>query len=326
MLKYIIKRIMLMIPLLLLLSIVIFWIIQLPPGDYIQTYVAGLQATGAKVDQSFIDAMYKQYGLDKPVFIQYFYWMKNVLAGNLGFSFAYNLPVNQLIMSRLPLSLAISGCSLLFVWLVGFPLGVYAATHQRKAGDYIVSFFAFIGAATPGFLLALIMMWIMFSQFGMSVGGLYSTDMVSAPWGWAKFLDLLSHVWLPVFIIGFTSTAGLIRLMRANLLDEINAPYVKTARAKGVSGKILLLKYPTRMALIPFVSTIGWTLPGLFSGETIVSIVLNMPTMSPLLLSALKLQDMTLAGSILLIISVLTVFGTVLSDILLVVVDPRIKL
>jgi peptide/nickel transport system permease protein len=326
MLKYIGKRILIMIPLIILLSIIIFWIIQLPPGDYVTNLVNGLRQAGREVDQAYIDRLYKQYGLDRPLVVQYFYWMKNLLQGNLGFSFAFNLPVNQLVVTRLPLTIAMSGSSLLFVWLVGFPLGVLAAVNQRKIGDYAVSTLAFIGAATPGFLLALILMWIMFSQFHMSVGGLFSTAMVDAPWGWPKFLDLLSHVWLPIFIIGFTSTAGLIRLMRANLLDEMNAPYVKTARAKGVSGNKLLLKYPIRIALIPFASTIGWTLPGLFSGETIVSIVMNIPTVSPLLFSALKVQDMNLAGSILLILSLLTIVGTVISDILLVIVDPRIRL
>ncbi|MBC7319161.1 ABC transporter permease [bacterium] len=325
MLQYILRRILYMVPTLILISVVSFIIIQLPPGDFLTSYIAQLSQTGETVDEATIAALKKRYGLDQPYYIQYFMWVKGMFQGDFGQSFEWNRPVSQLIWERLGLTVAVSIFTMLFSWALSFPIGMYSATHQYSLGDYFATFIGYIGLATPNFMIALILMWIAYSVFGASVGGLFSPQYVEAPWSWGKFLDLLNHLWIPAIVIGMGGTAGLIRTLRANLLDELHKPYVVTARAKGVPERRLLWRYPLRLAIIPWISTVGWTLPGIVSGETIVAVVLSLPTTGPLLLRALQSQDMYLAGSFIMFLSFLTVIGTLISDILLGWVDPRIR-
>lgn len=322
---YISRRLVQIIPTLFLISITAFLIIQLPPGDYVTNLVASLEQQGEIIDQATIDALKKRYGLDLPIYAQYFKWIGGMFQGDLGYSFYYNADVWDLIGSRLMLTFIISFTTLVFTWVVSFPAGLFSATHQYSFLDYVITFFGFIGLATPNFLLALILMWVAFSGFGVNVARLFSEQYIDAGWSIGKFLDMLRHLWVPVVVIGTAGTAGLIRVLRANLLDELGKPYVDAARAKGVSETRILYKYPTRIALIPFVSTIGWALPGLVSGATIVSVVLNLPTTGPMLLNALRSQDMYLAGSFIMFLSVLTLIGTLISDILLAWLDPRIR-
>ena len=326
MLQFILKRILYMIPTLIAISMVSFIIIQLPPGDYLDTLMATLASQGEDVNYEAIQALEERYGLSQPVYVQYWKWVSGILLrGDFGQSFAWNKAVDELIWDRLMLTFIISLCSLVFVWIVAFPIGIYSAVRQYSIGDYVATFFGFIGLATPNFLLALILMYIAFKFFNQSVGGLFSPEYIDAAWSWGKILDLLAHLWVPVVIIGTAGTAGLIRIMRANLLDELKKPYVVTARAKGLSEWKLLFKYPVRIALNPFISTVGWVLPTLVSGAAIVSIVLSLPTTGPLMIRALLSQDMYLAGSFLLMLSVLTVIGTLVSDVLLAWLDPRIR-
>lgn len=323
---YIIRRIIISIPLLFVLSIVSFIIIQLPPGSFLDTYVSTLELSGTKVSEAEIARLVKLYDLDKPIYIQYFTWMKNIiLYGDLGRSFQWNRPVKQLIGERIGLTMLISILTMMFTWIIAVPIGIYSALHQYSMFDYFFSFLGFIGLALPGFLVALIAVWGAFSIFGISVTGLFSSNFVNAPWSLAKVIDMLKHVWVPMIIIGISGTAGLIRTIRANLLDELNKQYVITARAKGLPERYLIFKYPVRIAVNPLISTIGWMLPGIIGGEVIVSIVLNIPTTGPLLYTALQSQDMYLAGSFILILSALTIIGTLISDILLAWLDPRIR-
>ena len=324
--QFIARRVLLMIPTVFVISLLTFAIIQLPPGDYLTTLMAGMASQGETANQAAIDALREQYGLGQPVYVQYFKWMRNiVLRGDFGQSFEYNRPVTSLIGERLTFTLLLSFITLMLTWMIAFPIGIYSAVRQYSVGDYLFSFVGFIGLAVPNFMIALVLMYISFKFFGQSVGGLFSPEFIEAPWSWAKVSDLLAHAWIPVIIIGLNGTAGLIRIMRANLLDEMKKPYVVTARAKGVDENTLLLKYPVRLALNPFVSTVGWTLPTLISGEAIIAVVLSLPTTGPLYLRALQSQDMYLAGSIILILSVLTVLGTLISDVLLALLDPRIR-
>ncbi|MBC7321234.1 ABC transporter permease [bacterium] len=326
MLTYIVRRLLMIIPLLIVLSIVSFIIIQLPPGDYLTVYMEQLRRSGALVSEETIARLVREYGLDRPIYMQYFIWIKNIVTqGNFGRSFQWNKPINELIRERLVLSVVLSLLSITLTWLIGVPIGIYSAIRQYSVFDYIFTFIGFIGLSVPGFLLALIIIWFAYSQFGLMVTGLFSQTYVDAPWTLAKVIDMLKHIWVPVIIIGMAGTAGLIRTMRANLLDELRKQYVIVARAKGLPERKLLFKYPVRIAINPMISTIGWTLPSIFSGETIVSIVLNLPTMGPLFMQALLAQDMYLAGSFVLIASFLTLIGTLLSDILLAWVDPRIR-
>jgi peptide/nickel transport system permease protein len=326
MLAYIVRRLLLIIPLLVILSIVSFIIIQLPPGDYLTVYLEQLRRSGTLVSEETIARLVKEYGLDQPIYMQYFIWMKNIITqGNFGRSLQWNRPINELIRERLILSVVLSLLSITLTWLIGVPIGIYSAIRQYSLFDYVFTFLGFIGLSIPGFLLALIIIWFAYSQFGLMVTGLFSQAYVDAPWSLAKVVDMLKHIWVPVIIIGMAGTAGLIRTMRANLLDELRKQYVIVARAKGLPERRLLFKYPVRIAINPMISTIGWTLPSIFSGETIVSIVLNLPTMGPLFMQALLAQDMYLAGSFVLIASFLTLIGTLLSDILLAWVDPRIR-
>ena len=326
MIKYIIKRILYMIPTLICISILSFFIIQLPPGDFLTSKIAGMIEQGQTIDVATLDLMKARYGLDQPIIVQYWKWISGiVLRGDFGESFEWNRPVTQMIWGRLGLTFTLSFVTLIFIWIIAFPVGIYSAVKKYSAGDYVFTFFGFIGLAIPNFLFALTLMYIAFSKFGMSVGGLFSPHFQEAPWSWAKFADLMQHIWIPMIVLGLSGTASLIRTMRANLMDELKKPYVETARAKGLTENRLLIKYPVRVALNPFISTVGWILPTLVSGSTVVSIVLNLPTTGPLLLRSLQSQDMYLAGSFILLLSTLTVIGTLISDILLAVADPRIR-
>ncbi len=326
MLQYIARRILMMIPTLFLISIVSFIIIQLPPGDFLTSYVTQLSSMGDNVDESAIQALKDRYGLGQPLYVQYFRWMSNMLHGDFGHSMEWNKPVLGLLTERLPLTFVLAVSTMLFTWAIAFPIGIYSAVKQYSIGDYIATFLGFIGLAIPDFLLALILMWVFFAYFNQSVGGLFSPDFQEAPWSPAKVWDLGKHLIVPMVILGLGGTASLIRVMRANLLDELHKPYVVTARAKGLSESKLLLKYPVRAALNPFISTAGWYLPALVSGATIVAVVLSLPLTGPLLLRALMSQDMYLAGSFIFVLSALTVIGTLISDILLAWLDPRIRL
>jgi peptide/nickel transport system permease protein len=321
---YLARRLLLTIPTLIAISVTVFVIIQLPPGDFLTSYVAGLAASGDQVDQAQLAALARQYGLDQPLYVQYFKWLWNVLQGDLGVSFEWNRPVSELIWDKVGLTVGISLLALLINWIFAFPIGIYSAVHQYSAGDYLFTIVAFVAAAIPHFLIALVLMWLIFVQFGFTLTGLFSPEYAEAPWSVAKAVDMLKHLAPALLILGFLNSTGLIRTMRANLLDELNKPYVETARAKGLKEQKLVWKYPVRIALIPFVATVGWALPGLISGTTVVSIVLSLPTTGPLLFRALLSQDMYLAGSFLLILSVLTVIGTLISDLLLAWLDPRI--
>jgi peptide/nickel transport system permease protein len=325
MLQYIGRRLLVMIPTLLAISMVTFIIIQLPPGDYLDSYVANLLAEGVSLTDSALATLRQRYGLGQPLYVQYLKWLWGVVRGDFGESFFYEKEVSALIWERLGLTVAISVGTLIFIWIVAFPVGIFSAVKQYSVGDYFFTFLGFIGLGVPNFLLALLFMYFTFQYLDWSVGGLFSPGMEGVPWGWAKVKDLLAHLWIPMVILGTGGTAGLIRIMRANLLDEMHKPYVMAARARGLSERKLLLRYPVRVALNPFVSTVGWTLPGLVSGSTIVATILNLPTTGPLLLRALLDQDMFLAGSFIFILSTLTVIGTLLSDILLAWLDPRIR-
>ncbi|RIK52459.1 MAG: ABC transporter permease [Chloroflexi bacterium] len=327
MFAYLVRRVLYMIPTLFIISLISFTIIQLPPGDYLTSYVAQLRAQGDQVDAAEMEALRERYGLNQPVYVQYFKWISGILLrGDWGQSFEWRKPVSELIWERIGLTMAISGTALLVSWFIAIPIGVYSATHQYSWLDYLLTFFSFVGLGTPGFLLALIVMFWAQSQLGINVGGLFSEEYILAPWSWAKFVDMLKHIWIPLIIVAVGSTAGNIRITRANLLDELNKPYVETARAKGLKERNLIWKYPVRVALNPFFSTVGWSLASLISGATLVAVVLGLQTEGPMLLRALTSQDMYLAGSFILLLSTLTVVGTLISDILLAIVDPRIRL
>jgi peptide/nickel transport system permease protein len=324
--RYIAQRLLLLPFLLLAYSFVIFVIIQAPPGDFLTAYVATLAASGSSIGAEQIQALRHEYGLDQPFIVQYLYWLRELLHGNLGLSLEYQRPNADLIREQLGLTVALALMSFVLTWLIAVPAGIYSATHQRSVLDHIFTVINYIGIATPNFMLALILMWVAFAYFGISVTGLFSPDYADAPWSVARVIDLLQHIWLPAVVLGIAGTARLTRIMRANLLDELNKPYVMTARAKGLREWRLVLRYPVRLALNPLVSTIGWYLPALFSGSLIVATVMNLPNIGPLLLRALINQDMYLAGSILLIYSFLTIVGTLLSDVLLALIDPRIRM
>lgn len=327
MLTFLVRRLAYMVPTTIAISIVAFAIIQAPPGDYLATMVARLEAEGEQVDRSQLDALEERYGLDQPFYVQYWRWISGIVFRlDFGQSFEWNRPVADLIAEALPLTVVLSVTTLLLTWLIAFPVGLYSAVRQYSFGDYFATMISFLGLAIPNFMIALALMYLMYTTFGTSVTGLFSPEYQDASWNLGKVLDLLGHLWIPVLILGAAGTAGLIRVLRANLLDELKKPYVVAGRARGMSERRLLLKYPVRVALNPFISTIGWTLPALISGEVIVASILSLPTTGPLLLNALRSQDMYLAGSLILIVSVLTVIGTVISDILLAWLDPRVRL
>jgi peptide/nickel transport system permease protein len=324
-LAYIVRRTLWTIPFLIGVSLVAFALIQAPPGDYITTFAATLAASGDVIDQVRLDALRVRYGLDQPFLVQYWKWITGVLQGDFGISFEWQQPVSHLIWERMGLSVCLALSTLLFTWAVAFPIGIYSAVRKYSIGDYITTTFGFIGLATPNFLIALVLMYIGVVYLGADVSGLFSDEYETAPWSWAKVLDLLKHLWIPVVILGTSQSASLIRIMRANLLDELHKPYVTTARAKGVPELRLLMRYPVRLALNPFISTIGWAFPQLISGAVITAFVLSLPTAGPLMLQALLAQDMYLAGAFILLLCCLTVIGMLVSDILLALVDPRVR-
>jgi peptide/nickel transport system permease protein len=326
MVGYIVKRILLMIPTLIGISMISFMIIQLPPGDYLTSLMASMADSGAVVDPAQVARMREIYGLDDPLWLQYWKWVSGIVfRGDFGWSFEWNRPVADLIWERMGTTVMISLASLLFIWAVSLPIGIYSAVRRHSVGDHVFTFLGFLGLAIPNFILALTLMYLSFRWFGQSVGGLFSPDYVDAPWSLAKFQDLLAHLWIPILVIGTSGTAAMIRILRANLTDELSKPYVVTARAKGLPEHQVILRYPVRIALNPFVSAIGWVLPDLVSGVTITAIVLNLPAAGPLLLRALVSQDMYLAGSFILLMGVLTLVGMLISDLLLAALDPRIR-
>ena len=326
MLRYILHRLLMMIPTLLIISLIVFVIIQLPPGDYLESYIAELQSQGESVDPEKIAFLRQQYGLDKPLHEQYFYWLTGMFQGDFGYSFEYDLPVSEVVGDRLVLTVLVSFITIVFTWIIAFPIGIYSATHQYSWGDYGLTFLGFIGLATPNFLLALVMLYLANVYFGTSIGGLMDPEYIDQPWSLDKLISVLEHLWIPVVVIGTSGTAGMIRRLRANLLDELQKQYVVTGRAKGLPHFKLLMKYPLRMALNFFISDIGSILPSVISGAEVVAVVLSLPTTGPMMLSALQSQDMYLAGSFLMFLASLTVIGVLLSDLALAALDPRIRL
>ena len=325
MLAYAIRRFLLALLTIWAISVLAFAIIQLPPGDYVTAYIAQLASSGVDVTPEFAENLRQQYGLDSPVWVQYLKWMEQISRGNFGRSLEWRAPVLDMIGDRLWLTMAVSLSAVLFTWALALPIGIYSAVRQYSIADYIFTFIGFIGLAVPSFLLALILMYVGFRYFGANIGGLFSPEYQLAEWSPGKVWDLIKHLPLPAIILGMAGAAQLIRIMRANLLDELRKPYVITARAKGMSEFRLILKYPVRAALNPFVSTLGYLFPFIISGSIIVALVLSLPTIGPLLLRALVSQDMFLAGTIVLFLGIMTVIGTFISDILLMWIDPRIR-
>ncbi len=327
MFSYIIRRVLLMIPTLFVISVISFTALQLPRGDCVTSYAAQLSTTGEYIDQEALDSLRERYGLGQPVYVQYGKWVYGIITrGDWGQSMEWQMPVKDLVGQALGLTVVLAVFSLLVSWLIAIPMGVFSATHQYSIPDYLMSIFSFIGVGVPAFLWALIIMYFAQTQLGLNVGGLFSQQYLSAPWSWDKVVDLLKHLWIPGLIVAIENTAGELRTTRANLLDEVNKPYVELARAKGLTEGRLIWKYPVRVALNPFFSTVGWSLANRISSITLMSVVLSLQTTGPLQLRALTSQDMYLAGSILVLLSTLTVIGTLVSDILLAWVDPRIRL
>ncbi|MBU6288980.1 MAG: ABC transporter permease [Chloroflexota bacterium] len=326
MIAFLVRRLLLALFTVWAVSILSFVIIQLPPGDYVTSYIAAQSSSGSVVSEEQAQNLRKLYGLDQPEYVQYFRWVVQVVQGNFGQSMEWGRPVSEVIGDRLGLTMVVSIGALVFTWLLALPIGIYSAVRQYSAGDYIVTFIGFIGLAVPSFMIALLVLYFGFKYFNLNVGGLFSTEYAQAPWSLGKVWDLLKHLPIPALILGLSGMAQGIRIMRANLLDELRKPYVMTARARGLHPTRVILKYPVRVALNPFASTIGYTLPYIVSGSIIVSLVLSLPTVGPVLLKALVAQDMFLAGTIVLLLGVLTVLGTLLSDVILVLIDPRIRL
>ena len=326
MLAYIARRLMLAVLTVWAISVLSFIIIHLPPGDYVTSYIASMSASGSAVSEGEAAAMREQLGLNRPIYIQYAKWMGLIMTGNFGMAMEYMRPVSDVIGDRLTLTMVISVAAIIFTWGVALPIGIYSAVRPYSFLDYAFTLIGFIGLAIPGFLLALVVMYVGFAYFGANVGGLYSPDYAEAPWSLDKVWDLIKHLPIPAVVLGVAGTAQLIRIMRSNLLDELRKPYVMTARARGLAEYHVVMRYPVRVALNPFISTIGYLLPYIVSGSIIVSLVLSLPTVGPLLLKALIAQDMFLAGTIVLLLGVMTVIGTFISDLLLMWVDPRIRL
>ena len=326
MLTYIGRRALLAVFTVWAISVLSFVIIQLPPGDYVTSYIAQMAASGSVVTEQEAENLRIQYGLGQPIYVQYYKWVKLIAEGNFGMSMEWKRPVTEVIGDRLWLTVVVSLAALFLTWVLALPIGIYSAVRQYSVGNYTATFVGFIGLAVPNFLLALVLLYLGFTLFNANIGGLFSVELQDAPWSAAKVWDLCKHLPIPALILGLAGTAQQIRIMRANLLDELRKPYVVTARSKGLSEIRVILKYPVRLALNPFASTIGYTLPYIVSGSIIVSLVLGLPTVGPLLLRALIAQDMFLAGTIVLMLGVMTVIGTLISDIVLVWVDPRIRL
>ena len=325
MFQYILRRLLLIIPVLLVVSVISFIVIQLPPGDFLTSKIMQLQMQGTPATESQVASLRQQYGLDRPLYKRYFVWVWGLVQGDLGMSFEYNRRVSSLIGERLLLTATISICAILLTWLIAIPVGIYSATHQYSILDYVFTFIGFIGLATPQFLIALILMYIVFDWTGLTVTGLFSDEYAGVGWSVGKVIDMLKRIWIPALIVGAAGTAGMIRVMRGCLLDELRKQYVITARAKGLSEAMVIFKYPVRVAINPLLSTVGWILPAVISGEVIVSIVMGLDTVGPMMFTALQSQDMYLAGSFIMLISALTVIGTLISDILLAWSDPRIR-
>lgn len=326
MLRYIIWRVFMMVPTLVIISALVFTIIELPPGDYFESYVAELQAQGESVNAEQIEALRQEYGFDKPPLVRYFHWVGGMLTGDFGYSFEYRLPVMDVVGDRLWLTILVSFTTIIFTWLIAFPIGIYSATHQYSWGDYGLTFLGLIGIAVPNFMMALVFMYLANVWFGTSIGRLMDPQYMDQAMSWDKLKSILAHLWIPVVIIGTAGTAGMVRRLRANLLDELQKQYVVTARAKGLHPFKALVKYPLRMALNFFIADIGSILPAIISGAEITAIVLSLETTGPLLIRALKSQDMYLAGSFLMFLAFLTVIGVLISDLALAVLDPRIRL
>lgn len=326
MLSYVFRRLLLMIPTLLCISAVIFIIIQLPPGDYLETYISELRASGEQVSLERVAFMREEYGLDQPVLNQYFFWLSGILHGDFGYSFEYNQPVLDVIGERLPLNVLLNLTTLCFIYIVSFPIAFYSAINQYSIGDYTFSLLGFLGLATPNFLLALVLLWLANAYLGVSVGGLMAPEYIDAPWSWAKMGSVLTHLGVPVLVIGTSGTASMIRRLRANLLDELQKQYVVTGLAKGLPRWRLLLKYPVRMSLNPFIADIGTILPSVISGSSLVAVVMSLQTLGPLLVRSLQSQDMYLAGTIVMLEAFLVVLGVLVSDLMLAWLDPRIRL
>lgn len=326
MVRYIFGRIAVMIPTLLLISMLVFTIIELPPGDYFESYISELRAMGEATDMAEIEELRERYGFDKPPVLRYVHWVGGMLVGDFGYSFEYRLPVSDVVGDRLWLTVLVSFVTIIFTWLLAFPIGIYSATHQYSWGDYGLTLAGLIGIAVPNFMLALIVMYFANIWFGVSIGGLMDRQFLGAAMSWEKFRSILSHIWIPVIIIGTAGTAGMVRRLRANLLDELNKQYVVTARSKGLHPTRVLLKYPLRMSLNFFISDIGSILPSIISGAEVTAIVLSLETTGPMLIKALQTQDMYLAGSFLMFLAFLTVIGVLVSDIALAILDPRIRL
>jgi peptide/nickel transport system permease protein len=326
--KFLLRRFFYMLITIWITSLVAFAVIQLPPGDFVSNMVSEMTQQGMdEISPQVIAQLREQYGLNDPLPVQYFKWIRNIVTkGSFGYSLDLRRDARELILERLPMTFTITGVSVLFIWAIALPVGVFSAVRKYSLGDYAATFLGFIGLAVPNFLLALILMYLSYRYGGQALIGLFSQEYATAPWSLEKLLDLLRHLWIPVIIIGTSGTAGLIRITRANLLDELNRPYVDTARAKGLSEGRLLWKYPVRYALNPFISTIGFVIPFLVAGEVVVSIVLNLPTSGPVLFNALVKQDMYVAAGFILMLSTLTVVGVFISDVLLVMLDPRIRL
>ncbi|MCD7059879.1 ABC transporter permease [Pelagibacterium xiamenense] len=325
MLSFLFRRLIAMVLTIWAVSFVAFAIIQLPPGDYLTSYMASLSAAGDRINPETIAALRERYGLDDPYVIQYFKWIGGIVQGDFGESFEWKAPVTDLIWGRLGNSILLEGLAILVMWLVALPIGIYAAVRKYSLGDYLATIGGFIGLAIPNFLFALVLMYLWYVYFGQTLGGLFSPDLEGSPWNLERILDFLAHAWAPVLVLATAGTAQLIRVMRANLLDELTKPYVVTARSKGLPEWRAILKYPVRVALNPLVSTIGWLLPTLVSSSVVVSVVMNLPTAGPLLLKSLTTQDMYLAGAIIMLLGILTVIGTLISDLILAWIDPRIR-
>ena len=326
MLSYILMRIVRMVPQIFLISILAFVVIQLPPGDYLEQHLNRLRQSGREIDEAEIRRWEEMYGLDKPMYVQYAKWIWNIVTKfDFGYTFQWNKPVKEVIMSRMWLTFLIALGSAAFTWLVAIPIGIFVAVKQYSVFDYFFTFLGFIGLAVPGFLLAMVLMYVAYTKFGIKVGGLFSPEYQLQGWSWAKVVDMLKHMWLPVILLGIGGTASMIRTLRATMLDELRKQYVTVARAKGLSEIAVLVKYPVRLAINPIISGIMWLLPWLFSGGTVVEIVMNLPTAGPALYRSLMGQDMYLAGSYILITGTLTTLGSLLSDVLLATIDPRIR-
>jgi len=324
MISYIVRRLLFMIPVLFLISVVSFILIQLPPGDFLSTYLARIEMQELTISEATINRLNRQYGLDKPVYVQYFLWVGNMFRGDFGNSFLYSRPINELIGSRIGMTILLGLATVAFTWLVGIPIGIYSATHQYKFSDHFWTFFGFIGLSTPNFVLALVMMYLSFIWFDFIPSGLFSPGVADDPFSIAEILDFLAHLWLPVVILGTSGTAGIIRVMRGNLLDVLGEDYIQTARAKGVREIVVIYRHAVRNAIHPLIMGLGEVLKRIISGATIVAIVLSLPTVGPLLFEALMSQDMYLAGTLIMFQSFFLVVGYLLADLLLAAVDPRV--